>query len=198
MNTISNQEIERQYRVLRQTLEMHSMLYEEYRLKATFSKILLLFCSVIFCATAFASDQLYLTLNLTPEISRIILGIASVLAFCFSPILFILDWQGKSVQHKDAIEKWSNVLKEFRKRRKDNKTWSEYDSNILSEAYWEADRNTVIIPNRRFNGLKSRYLRKVEMSKLKSSYPACPRLFIFFIIIFRDTWCAIHKIKKNV
>ena len=197
MNSISNKEVERQYRVLRQNIEMHAMLRDEYYLKARFSLILLLLCSVVFCATTFASDQLFETLKFSPEISRTILGIASVMAFSFSLILIVFDWRGKSAQHRDAVNRWSAVLEKFRRHRTDEDTWPDSTLDGLSTAYWEADRNSVKIPNNRFNRLKSRHLRKVAISKLKSSYPACPRLVLFFILFFRDSYCAISECFKS-
>lgn len=75
MISVPLKEIERQYRVLRQTLSMHAMLRDEFAWKAKASEILLLACSVIFCATTFASDSLYKYVGLIPEISRILWGL---------------------------------------------------------------------------------------------------------------------------
>lgn len=197
MRSLSSKEIERQYRVLRQTLEMHAMLRDEYTLKATISQIIILLCSVVFCATTFASDQLFETFKFSPDTSRIFLGIASVMAFAFSLVLMVFDWRGKSAQHREAVERWSTVLEKFRENRKDNDTWPDSIFDSLSSTYWEADRNSVKIPNNRFNGLKSRYLRKVAMSTLKSSYPACPRLVLFQILFFRDSYRAIRECFKS-
>ena len=191
MNAPSNQEIERQYRVLKQTLEMHAILRDEYAFKSLFIEILLLICSVIFCATTFASDQLYNSLGLTPSISRTILGIASIIAFIISLILLLVDWKGKSAQHSKAVEKWSIVLEQFRKNRSGDDTWPDSSYEMLSDKYWEADRNSIKIPNKRFNSLKSKYLRKITISKLKSDYPGCPRFVLSTLIILIDSFKAI-------
>ncbi len=196
MNSLSKKEIERQYRVLRQTLEIHAMLRDEYSLKAKISKIILLLCSVVFCATTFASNQLFETLGLSPEVCRSLLGISSVMAFAFSIVLMVFDWSGKSAQHRDAVERWSNVLEKFRRHRTDEGTWPESILDSLSTAYWEADRNSVSIPSNRFIRLKSRYLRKVSISELKSSYPACPRLVLLPVLFFRDSYHAIWECFK--
>ncbi len=197
MNSVSKQEIKRQYRVLRQTLEMHSMLQTKYSHRSKISKIIILICSCIFCATTFASDQLFVNLNLPPDKSKIVLGVASVLAFAFALVLMVFNWEGKSAQHKDAFERWSSVLQKFREHRQNDKTWPEFALNGLSCDYWEADRNSAKIPNKCFNRLKSRYLLKVEISKLKSSYPACPRWVLYLFVLFRDSYRAIHKIVKS-
>ena len=198
MDKISDTEIERQYRVLRQTLEMHAILRDEYSLKVKISQVVILFCSVIFCATTFASDQLFIIFKLPPELSRTLLGIASILAFAFSLVLMIFDWSGKSAQHREAVDRWSALLEKFRRYRGKDGSWSGPVLDRLSAAYWEADRNSVKIPNKRFNSLKSRYLRKVAISKLKSSYPACPNIILFFILFFKDSYNAIMTgLKSN-
>jgi hypothetical protein len=187
MTIVSLKEIERQYRVLRQTLSMHAMLRDEYACKAKLAEILLLACSVVFCATAFAADQLYLALRLSPEISRIVLGIASIIAFIVSLSLLILDWKGQSALHKQAVEQWSKVLQKFRQARSEEGIWPEEVRQNLNNSYWEADRMLVKIPEKRFNELKTRHLRKVAISQLKNDYTNCPRIILRVILGMRDT-----------
>lgn len=194
--TISSREVERQYRVLQQTLGMHSMLRDDFMRKARMLEIILLLCSVIFCATVFSADQLFLRLHLPPETSRVVLGIASVLAFASSLILTTLDWREKSIQHSEAAARWSSVLEEFRTNRTENGEWPESTRSTLSVLYWQASRNTVKIPDARFNRLKTRYLRKVELSTLKSAYPGCPRICLWVIFVTRDSYQAIRALFK--
>lgn len=197
MNAIPQNEIERQYGVLRQTLSMHAMLRDEFTWKAKVSEITLLACAVIFCATTFASDNLYKLLGLVPSVSRIILGIASVVAFILSLMLIVVDFKGQAALHRQAVERWSNVLAKYRKHRNNGGTWPEEIRADLDSAYWEADRNSVKIPERRFNKLKGRYLRKVAISELKSSYPGCPTLFITLLLRYRDTSKALRRARTD-
>ena len=197
MTTIPLKEIDRQYRVLRQTLSMHAMLRDGFSWKAKVSEILLLACSVVFCATTFASDDLYKFFGLVPSISRVILGIASVIAFILSLTLMVVDFKGQAALHRQAVERWSDVLAKYRKRRNDDGTWPEDIRGELDFAYWEADRNSVKIPEQRFNRLKSRYLRKVAVSELKSSYPGCPRFFLVFLLRFQDTRKALRGVHTD-
>jgi hypothetical protein len=125
---------------------------------------------------------------------RITLGLASVIALTMSLALLILDWRGQSVLHSQAAERWSEVLAKFRNSRADDGTWHEAIGGELSSAYWEADRNVAKIPERRFGGLKARYLRKVALSELKSSFPGCPRLLLEILLLSRDTVNAMREI----
>ena len=196
MTSISSREIDREYRVLRQTLSMHSMLRDEFALKAKFSDILLLACTVVFCATTFASDELYNAFGLVPKISRLILGIASIIAFILSLTFMIVDLKGQAALHRQAVERWSDVLAKFRKYRNEDGTWPEDIRNELDFAYWEADRNSIKIPDHRFNHLKSRYLQKVAISELQTSYPGCPRLCLHCLLRYQDTIKAIKETNK--
>jgi hypothetical protein len=197
MTTIPLKEIDRQYRVLRQTLSMHAMLRDEFSWKAKASDILLLACSVVFCATTFASDDLYTFFGLVPNISRVILGIASVVAFILSLMLMVVDFKGQAALHRQAVERWSQVLAKYRKHRNDDGTWPEEVRAELDFGYWEADRNSVKIPEQRFNRLKSRHLRKVAVSELQSSYPGCPRPFLMLLLRFQDTKKALGGVHTD-
>jgi len=188
---VSSEEIDRQFRVSQQMLSMHSFLRDEFTFKAKFAELVLLGCSVVFCATAFAGDDFYQFFGLTTAFGRIVLGIASVLAFIATLSLLILDWRGSAARHGEAANRWSNVLALFRESQHPTDGWREEVRKTLSAAYWEASRNSVKVPEKRFNHLKARHLRKVEISKLLSKYPGCPRFLLWIVVLVRDVWRAI-------
>ena len=169
---------------------MHAMLREEFARKAKASEILLLFCSVIFCATTFADKELYAIFSLPPEAIRMTLGIASVATFALSLSFLILDWKGGAARHGEAMSNLTHALSKFRKYRGEEKKWPEEVHKELDSSYWEADRNSPPIPEERFVQLKARYLRKVRLSELKDSYPGCPSLILSSIVRIRDTMNA--------
>lgn len=191
--TPSEKETERQYRVLRQTLSAHAALRDEYTAKAKFTEILLLVSAAIFCATTFAGDSFYSGLGLSPRTGGMVVGIASVLAFASSLALLVVDWKGSAARHSDAADNWTSALEEFRRLRQDDGSWPEEARVALSVTYWEEDKNSTEIPEKRFNQLKARYLRKVEVSKLISEYPGCPRLILALIVYARDSGKALRK-----
>ncbi len=61
VSAISEKELIRQFRVLRQTLSMHAMLRDRYFKLALSIDLVLLACGVIFCATTFALDGNFVT-----------------------------------------------------------------------------------------------------------------------------------------
>jgi hypothetical protein len=189
----SARETERQYRVLQQTLSAHAALRDGYSAKAKAAEIVLLVCATIFCATTFAGEGVYADLGVSAQTGRLVLGVASVLAFGASLAILVIDWRGSAARHGDAAQKWTAALEEFRRRRLGDGSWPEEERLALNAAYWEADTNSVSIPEKSFNRLKARHLRKVEVSKLLSKYPGCPRPVLVLMIHARDTRMALRR-----
>src|SRR5438034_11450680 len=134
MGVVSSREMGRQYRVLQQTLSMHAALRDRYGWRAKAAKIILLGCSVIFTATAFASNVFFTTFGLPPERAHIVLGVASVCAFFLSLLLLVVDWEGLATVHGEAVVAWSGVLAQFREPRNEDGTWPEEKRQELSSA----------------------------------------------------------------
>ncbi len=159
MPTSKNQELDRKYRVLRQTLGIHSILRDKFALRAKLVESTLLVCSVIFCATTFASDELYQTLGIDAARGKVVLGITSVAAFAASLILLFVDWKGQSENHRQAAERWSKVLALYRDAWHSDGTWETGKVDQLNKAYWDADEHTVALPSGTpFTSLKSKFL----------------------------------------
>jgi hypothetical protein len=188
-------ETERQFRVLRQSLEMHSMLKDKYARRAKVSQILLLACSSIFVATRFSDDSLFLTLDISPDVGRVAVGIASVLAFITSLALLVQQWEGHARKHEDSAKQWSRALAEYRRFRCEDGTWPDDARNRLDAAYWTAAEASSPIPPREFNSLKAKHLMKTRVSDMKSRYPACPMWILKLKLAFADTGNAICRAR---
>jgi len=185
MASVSGKELCRQFRVLKQMLSIHAILRDRYSWRALFIDIILLACSVIFCATTFARDDVFTYLGFSPRDVRYVLGIASIFAFFASLVALRSDWKGKSARHKDAGQKLGKVLSLFREYRKEDGSWPQDRMADLHRAYWEAMNNIVEVPDRLFVALKSRHLRKVELSKMSDLNPGCPVLVLRLVLFFR-------------
>ena len=166
MATSKSQELDRKYRVLRQTLGIHSILRDKFAFRAKVVESTLLVCSVIFCATTFASEELYQPLGIDAARGKVVLGITSVAAFAASLILLFVDWKGQSEKHQQAAERWSKVLALYRDAWHSDDTWEAEKVDQLNKAYWDANEHTVPLPaGTAFNRLKSKFLLGVEISK---------------------------------
>lgn len=181
----SSKELERQYRLARQTLAMHHALRDSLKRKARAAESVLLVASVVFCATTFAGDDLYQFIGVDTDRSGLVLGLASVSAFAAALLSMVFDWKGDTARHQDAAERWSEVVRLFRESRSEDGTWSDDAATRLSAAYWEASKNTTPIPDKRFNGLKAAYLAKIEVSKTIDKYPGAPGILIWLLVCVR-------------
>ncbi len=197
MSPVSNTELERQYRVLRQRLSMHAMLRDGYAKRALLLDIVLLACSVIFCATTFSSDDGLAKVGLSAERTRTVLGLASITAFFASLVALRVGWKGRSTLHRDAVQKLTVLLGLFRELRQEDGTWPEGQSTELHKAYWEVNNNVVEVPDRRFVGLKVRYLRKIELSRMSSTSPGCPLFVLWIGLVCRSICTALWYSAKT-
>jgi len=191
MSKVSKKEVERQYRVLKQTLEMHAILRDRYAFYSSFSEKTLLVFSILIISTVFAKNEIYSIVGLDPDNGQIFIGFASVVILTFTILMMVFDWKKKSYIYDNAANRWAEVLKLFRDCRLEDDTWPESELSNLSKAYWDVDRNTPSIPASEFNGLKSKYLKKVAISKCMSKYPYCPKLILEILLCFSDSFKAI-------
>lgn len=165
---------------------MHTILRDRYAKLALMLDIVLLACAVIFCATTFARDDLFAQIGLSPEKIHFVLGVASIAAFFASLVALRIDWKGRSAQHRDAVQRLTNVLALFREFRRDDGTWPEDRRGELHRAYWETINNVTEVPASSFVGLKARYLRKIEVSKMLDSAPGCPVFLLRLVLVCRS------------
>lgn len=188
---VTQQELQRQYRVLKQSVAMHFSLAGSAHRKAVFSELTLLAASVIFLTTTFAGPEFFLLFRPDETSTKMILGTASAIAFFSSTALLIVDWAGTSARHKDAAGRLSALLLTFREKRDENNNWPDSIADDLSTEYQRVNDVVVAIPDNKFNALKSRYLTKVEVSKLSSEYPGAPLFLLWSIIRIKASFDAI-------
>src|SRR5882672_5227596 len=190
---IVQMELARKFRVLDQTLSMHAALRDRYGRRALLVDGLLLACSVVFCASAFASDQVLALFGGTPDRVRYLLKAFSVITFMLSVISLRVDWKGLSAAHRQASEKMTGALAVFRRHRRDDGSWDANVTDELDGVYWEAMRNCVSVPDSHFLKLKARHLRKVEISKMLDSNPGRP-VFVLRAMLF---FSSLKKTKRD-
>lgn len=190
-------ELSRKFRVLDQTLSMHATLRDRYAERALLVDLLLLVCSVMFCATAFATDTALSHFGPTPDQVRYVLRVFSVLAFMLSVLSLRIDWKGKSATHRDAAAKMSRAVALFRKLRGADGTWPQECSAELDAVYSEAMLNSVPVPDAIFVKLKARHLRKVELSRMLDSNPGSPILLLRLLLLCRSLKHVFAVSKPN-
>jgi len=155
-------------------VDMHSMLRGRYSRLSLAVDLLLLVCSVLFVATAFASDEVLGLIGLEPSASRVAISVAAVCAFLLSLITLRTGWKEKAALHNDARERLTRVVSTFRKARRDDGTWPVENLEDLHESYWAVMEAAANIPSSSFLGLKAKYARKKAVSEHIDDHPCCP------------------------
>lgn len=167
---------------------MHATLRDRYARRALVVDLLLLASSVVFCASAFASDEALSHFGPTPSQVRYIIRVFSLLAFTLSLLSLRIDWKGRSAQHRDAAQKLSAALAAFTKHRNVEGSWPPESAAELERIYWEAMHNSVPIPEADFVNLKANHLWKVELSKMLDANPGCPIFVLKLSLMSKSLW----------
>lgn len=178
-------ELDRQYRVAKQTVAMHSYLRDAYSFRTVAMRCVLLAGSAVFCATAFAGDDLFTWIGVTPASGRNLLRIASVTCFVISILMLLLGWEAAAARHGDAVKRFSAVVAQFRDHF-DKPNRAEAQSPFdLNSAYWEACHQSTPIPNRLHSSLKARYLLNIEVNRILDKVPGCPPFVVRWVLLSR-------------
>lgn len=183
---MSQQELDRKYRVLNQTLSMHSMLKSRYERISLLLDLVLMACSLVFVTVAFVSDDIFEYFGFNPIDARYFLGVVAAIAFLASLTSLRADWKGKSERHQSATKRLSDVLSTFRQSLKEDGTWNNEQENDLHMIYINGMNDIVDIPTNKFNRLKSRHLRKVELSKMLDKNPRTPLSILWAILLLQS------------
>lgn len=176
---------------------MHASLRDAYSWKAKASEIVLLSASTLFAATTFAGDDLYRFFGAPPEAARILLGVASLLAFMASIVTMVADWRGMAAKHATAFTNFSEVLALFNGARTADGAWPEHVRQDLHRAYWAACGHSVSIPEGQFTRLKAKHQRKLRVSRLLDHYPWCPRFVLAIALMWKDSVGAVREARAR-
>lgn len=177
MTEISSSELSRQFRVIRQEIDMHASLRDGYYMKGLMLDLAMIALSVILTGTSVLSEDnlaVFGLKNIYPCIQPI-QTISSLVLLAISICIFKVDYKERSAMHKDACSKLSQLMELYRRNyNNDNEAWTNEAKDELHNTYWRIHDCIVPIPSSRFNQLKATYKRKVEISTLIDSYPHCP------------------------
>ena len=162
-------EISRQRRLVDQLITMHSALRDGYTAQSTTLICVMLVASVVGIAFAFAGGSTQVTIvGLTADRSTW-LGWLAVLTFSLTLIDLVLDLRGAARRHDDAVRQLAALKSEYRIPPPPGQEVAERERR--SQRYQAVVDTLPPIPERKFNKLKARHLRKVEISKYLSNNP---------------------------
>jgi len=167
--TFDADELRRDARVIDQTTSMQAVLRDrDARIEYALTSAMVVL-SMIGVAFAFATDRSELTL-LGVEASRATwLGLLAVLAGIVGIVDLVADRRGAARRRGEAVVLLSSLAAEYRQALTGQLDESEVAR--LNGRYVEVATRVPEIPERQFNRLKARHLRKVEISKELSRNP---------------------------
>lgn len=150
---------------------MHSRMSDIYRLWHTVISSLILTFSTFLVGLTFISEEFVeKSIGLNPFALKWIVGITSILTFL--GVLLLTEWgfQGKAVEHREAVRFYFRIANKIREWL-DNAV--EITPKMLVDIRTEYSQTQSIpkIPDSRFLELKQWHLRKVAMSREMEKSP---------------------------
>jgi hypothetical protein len=150
---------------------MHSRMSDSYRFwHTTISSTILIFSTFLVGLTFLSDEFVEKSIGLSPFAVKWAIGITSILTFL--GVLLLTEWgfQGKAVEHREAVRFYFRIVNKIRKWQ-DNAVviTSEMMEEIRSE--YSQTQSIPKIPESQFLKLKQWHLRKVAMSREMDKNP---------------------------
>jgi len=187
MTDLAKPEFQRRWRVLDMMLTAHSALRDRYERRATGLTLLVMGLSILATGVAFISDSANLTIGPITARVQIWVGVLTCVIFLLSIVELLVEWRRRAWAHGEAARHLADLRAHFRHAHPEGEVvhseadlFAEYD-----EAMDALDALRVPIPDAKFNRLKARHLRKVEISRRISARPQRP-LFLHRIDLLTE------------
>jgi hypothetical protein len=166
---VAREEFDRERRLVDQMLSMQARLRDWYRGGATFMTCTILGASTVGIAFAFAGNDGSVDVLGVRADRTTWLGWLAVATFVVTLIDLVLNLRGAARQRQDAVDQLGDLKAGY---------YAPIDSTEeplalqrLSERYRATMGAIPGIPERHFNRLKAKHLRKVEISRILSEQP---------------------------
>jgi hypothetical protein len=188
-------EIGRRFRVVDMMLTAHSVLRDRYAIRARVIEITFLGVSTILVAATFIDPAVLKDAGVDVGAARNILGVASITVFLLSLIQWHVDWKERAGAHHRACSTLGNLKAQCRALKTDFSI--DADGAEVAARKWFDDMDGAMkglpaIPDKEFNALKARHLRKVEVSRLLDSYPGTPVSVLRIKVWYKGLVASLH------
>ena len=184
---INMEELDRHKKVLNMMISMHSMLRDSYKKKALIIDLIIFISSAFLTACIFVDSKYVTRFNINNEGFQFYIGLISLLIFILSIVTLIINWKGLAENHDKASLQLSKLLSECRQllnMKNDQDRVALLNSYHIK--YAEIQESIVKIPEKKFNALKSKHLKKVELSKLLDCNPTKPLLLLRIMLLLNN------------
>ena len=196
-NDSTEQENERQYKLVDQLLSMHASLRDKYERRAFWLNTAQIGISLFLCVFAFVGDDVLRSLGYHPPMARFVLGFSAVIVLMLSITEFRVDWKAIGSRHVNAVEYLSSLKAKYRKAFNES---AGRDSNKYSRLTTEYQQTMAIlppIPERHFIQLKADHQFKCTLSKTLSHNPKAPGWFLRIQLRLEGMRTALKREETN-
>ena len=172
MSCSAKEENERQYKLINQMMTAHAVLRDRFSCRARSLNILLLALAIVLNAFVFASDDsLKILFGYTTE-AKVWIGVVSVILLVLVIVEFLVDWEGQSRSHKEAVERLGQLKANYREAHASGGNYEE-----LTREYARTMEMLPAIPEKCFNRLKAYHKFKRLLSEELDAHPGLPVCF---------------------
>jgi len=189
-------ELKRNFKVIDMMLTMHSILRDRNKRYAFCLDIALLFLSVVIVATVWLDPEIVNSLHISMKVTKIVLGICSIVFFFLSLLELRADWRVRAERHNQACETLGKLKAECREILDSGDPNPQCIRDQCQACSW-ALNSLVKIPDSKFNKLKTRHIKKIELGKLIETYPGIPAFLLSLILFFTSLKTFFRKRKDK-
>lgn len=178
MADLDAREFKRRRRVADTMLTAHAILGERYERRARGLTLLIMGLSIIATGVAFISGDSDVTIGPLTARVQVWVGLLTCVIFFLSIVDLLVEWPRRAWGHDEAARRLANLKAQYRHARAERDlVHSDLDLIVEYDHTMDAlDALRVTIPEAKFNRLKARHWRKVELSKRISARPQRPLL----------------------
>ncbi len=179
MADLDASEYKRRHDIVDMMLTGHSILRFSYERRAISLTLFVMGLSIIATGVAFISGES--TVKVGPFTARVQVwvGVLTCVIFLLSIVDLLVEWRRRAWAHDEAARRLSDLKAQYRHARRDGDIVRS-DVDLVAEYDHTMDALGALrvpIPDVKFNRLKARHLRKVEISKRITARPErSPRL----------------------
>lgn len=196
LNSLSNmkEELKRKYRVINMMVSMHSVLYQRYKTRSLIGSVFFLLVAIVLNVFTFI-DYSYLEFTgINEENVKTTLAIVTFSIFLLSVIFLLVEWTKKAEQHLQAINQLSRLLNELRAIQSiDDIVIVKHKIELFDELYNKTFDTTPKIPDNKFNSLKAKHYKKIEISKFIDKHKGKSYLVIRILFLFNKSFTSNEK-----
>jgi hypothetical protein len=187
MADLSYEEYDRRLGIVDMMLSAHSVLRDRNERRSTGLTLLIMALSIAATGVAFISGEPDATIGPFTARVQIWVGLLTCLIFFLSILELLVEWRRRAWAHDEAAQRLSDLKAMFRRGRRDGQVvHSDVDLiNAYDQTMDALGALRVRIPEDRFNRLKARHLRKVEVSRRTSARPERP-ILLHRVDLLRD------------